>query len=612
MSGAMHVRGPDGEGVWAEAGVGLGHRRLSILDLSQAGAQPMVSASGRYRISYNGEVYNFIELREELRAKGHTFNGGSDTEVVLAAFEEWGVEQSLPRFLGMFAIAVWDGGERRLTLVRDRLGIKPLYYGHVGRDFVFASELKALHRHPEFRPEIDSGALALYLRHNYVPEPQCIFRGLRKLEPGHLVTVSLDDVARGTGESTPRPWWDAGEIWRRAVGNPFQGTYTEAVDELERLLSDAVRLRMIADVPVGALLSGGIDSSLLAALMTRAASGPVRTFTVGFSEESFNEAGHARAVAAHLGCEHTEMTVGPSDLLALIPALPEIWDEPFGDASQVPTHLVYRLLKGRVTVVLSGDGGDELFCGYSRYFWADVWRKAERLPLFLRQTAAGVCSAVPGICRGMAGPTGRKLLWRMGMLRSRTFAEFYQNLVSHHLRPTELMNGGTEPRTALTDPANQLPGADRRRQMMFWDLRSYLPGDILTKADRASMGASVEARVPLLDHRVAEFSASLPSDFLVRGSEGKQPLRTLLHRYVPRELVDRPKQGFGVPIEDWLARDLRSWAEDLLSPGALKASGLFNVERVRGLWRAHLGGDSSRYSLLWNVLMFQAWRTAWA
>lgn len=619
MNGTMAHRGPDGAGVWGAPGVALAHRRLAILDLSEAGRQPMASVSGRYVMSYNGEIYNFLELRRELAALGHAFNGGSDTEVALAAMEQWGVAAATERFAGMFAFAVWDGAEGALWLGRDRLGVKPLYYmplpgaGQGGPGLAFASELKALRTLPEFDPRVNRGALALYLRHGYVPEPYCIHAGVRKLPPGCLARL-----APGGAGPEVRPYWSLREVWLRGVREPFAGGPDEVDAALEPLLARAVAQRMVADVPVGVLLSGGIDSALTAALMAEAAGGaPVRAFTVRFAEAAYDESGHAGAVARALGLEHTVLPVAAADLLALVPSLPELWDEPFADSSQIPTHLIFRKLAGEVVVALTGDGADESFAGYARYGWAANFAALERVPLGLRRLGARACALAPGALFRALGPRGPKLHWRAGLLASRDFPQFYRALVSLLPDPAALLAGGpgagraAEPPTALTDPAWTLPGADRLRQMQAWDLAAYLPGDILVKADRASMGASVEARAPFLDHRVVEFAAALPPAATTSAGRGKQPLRRLLARRLAPALFERPKAGFTLPVELWLGRELRDWAESLLSERALREAGLLAPGPVRALWRRHLAGDTSRHALLWAVLMLQAWHGRW-
>jgi asparagine synthase (glutamine-hydrolysing) len=614
MTRTLAHRGPDGEGAWCAPGVALAHRRLAILDLSPAGAQPMRSASGRFTVTFNGEIYNFRELRAALAGRGHTFTGGSDTEVMLAAFEQWGVRGALPRLAGMFAFGLWDAARGELWLGRDRLGVKPLYYsvlpggGGAQPGLGFASELKALRAAPGFDPALDRAVLPLFLRHGYIPAPGTIYRAARKLPPGCLARFA-------PGDPGPRieAYWDLGEVWRRGAAEPFSGGPGEAAEALEPLLARATRQRMIADVPLGVLLSGGIDSSLVAALMREGASGePVRAFTVGFAEAAYDETPHARAVARALGLEHTVLPVTARDLLDLVPRLPELWDEPFADASQVPTHLVFLRLASEVTVALTGDGADECFAGYARYRWGGYFARLERLPLALRRAAATACAAVPAPALRLLGNRGRKLHWRAGLLASRDFRAFYQGVLSCEPHPGALVRGGGDDGPGLLDAVADQPGADRLRRMQAWDMATYLPDDILVKADRASMGASVEARSPFLDHRVVEFAATLPPAATVAGGRGKQPLRRLLARRLDPGLFERPKAGFTLPVEAWLGGELRQWGEELLSPAALDRVGLLETAPVRRLWARCLAGDGSRHPLLWNVLMLQAWAARWA
>jgi len=603
MTDTLAHRGPDDWDLWRDeaAGVGLGHRRLSILDLSPLGRQPMASASGRFVICFNGEVFNFARLRAELEPLGHAFRGGSDTEVMLAAIEQWGLAAAVQRFVGMFAFALWDAKERTLSLVRDRLGIKPLYYGFAGRDFVFGSELKALRAHPDFDAGLDRGALTLYFRHNYIPAPHSVYAHARKLPAGHILTV------RAGLEPALSRYWDAAEVSARGAAEPFAGTEDEALDGLAALLTDAVGLRMLADVPLGAFLSGGIDSSLVVALMQAQSSRPVRTFSIGFAEERYNEAPHAAAVAKHLGTEHTELMVSERDLLDIVPLLPRFWDEPFADSSQVPTYAVCRLARRHVTVALSGDGGDELFFGYDRYFHAQTWwERLARIPGPLRAAAAGLSRLRPERLAGLVGSFGQRALWRLDAVGIMEFPAFYKRLVSHHPRPAELVRGaGPEARTAIDLVAAE---NDRFRAMSLWDVLTYLPDDILTKVDRASMAVSLEARVPLLDHRVVEFAASLPTAFKIRDGQGKHLLRRLLYRHVPRELVERPKMGFGIPLQKWLPGELRPWAEDVLATGRRQCSDVLDFRQVDRMWAELLSGSQHWTYILWDVLMFLAWR----
>ncbi len=601
MTRRLVHRGPDGHGSWfeRETGVGLGHRRLAILDLSPQGHQPMLSSSGRYVIVYNGEVYNFGKLRAELEDQGQAFRGHSDTEVILAAIECWGLKQGLSRFVGMFAFVLWDRERRRLYLVRDRLGIKPLYYGKINGAFVFASELKALRAYPGFEQPIDRNTLALFLRHNYVPAPYSIYQGIRKLMPGQILSLEVDG---GSGcEYQTDVYWSMTEVAEGGVSEPFTGSSQEAVEELDGLLREAVGLRMLADVPLGAFLSGGIDSSVVVALMQQMSSQSVETFSVGFLEADYNEANYAKAVARHLGTKHTELYVTPNEAMAVVPILPTLYDEPFSDSSQIPTFLVSKLAREHVTVSLSGDGGDELFYGYRRYDNARrVWKTIGWMPTYLRI----------GLGRMLTVAYQR----RRGMLH--TLAEFlsmdgadtlYRRLVSHWKDPASVVLDAEEPVTALTDceACKRLP--DLNNRMMFFDQVSYLPDDILVKVDRASMGVSLEARVPLLDHRVVEFAWCLPLRFKLQRGQGKWILRQVLYRYISPELVDRPKKGFGVPIEIWLRGPLREWAEALLDERRLENEGYFNSALLRKKWQEFQQGKFNWQHYLWDVLMFQAW-----
>ena len=616
MANAIRHRGPDDCGEWvdARAGIALAQRRLSILDLSPEGHQPMASPSGRYVIVYNGEVYNYEQLRAQL--PGFRWRGHSDTEVMLAAFEAWGVERAVRAFIGMFAFALWDTQERQLHLVRDRLGIKPLYYGRCDGTILFASELKALRAHPAFDDSIDGGAVALFMRHNYIPQPYCIYRHFRKLAPGTILTVRL---AEPLGE--PAQYWSAREVAENGVQHPFGGDTEDACDELHKLLLDAIRLRMVADVPLGAFLSGGIDSSTVVALMQAQSTRRVRTFSIGFTETDYNEAPHAAKVARHLGTDHTELYVTAAEAQAVVPKLAQMFDEPFADSSQVPTFLVSALARQHVTVSLSGDGGDELFAGYPRYSLAKkIWRNTGRIPSFAKKAAASGVRAVsanrwnalfqaaapilPG--RWKQRRPGEQMHRFANTLLAPSVEELYRGIVSHW-DPERLVLGTIEPPTALTDPARQAELSDLTYRMMYLDLISYLPDDILTKVDRASMAVSLEARVPLLDHRVVEFAWRLPMSMKVRNGQEKWILRQVLYKYVPRDFVERPKMGFGIPVGEWLSGPLRDWAEDLLNARLLEDQGLLDSDTVRGAWREHLEGRRNWQYHLWDVLMLQAW-----
>lgn len=617
MADAIRHRGPDGDGVWADegAGIALGHRRLSIIDLSETGRQPMVSADGRYVISYNGEVYNFPELRAELEAAGTVFRGTSDTEVVLEAIARWGLAASVKRFVGMFAFALWDRETRTLSLVRDRLGIKPLYYARAEGLFLFGSELKALRACEGWQPALDRGALAAYLRFGYVPAPHTIYRGARKLEPGCILSVAANH------EAAIERYWDLDAVIAAGRKSNDEMGEEEAVDGLERALSQAVAGRMVADVPVGAFLSGGIDSSTVVALMQKHGDRPVRTFTIGFAEADLNEAAHAKAVAAHLGTDHTELYVTPTEALEVIPRLADLYDEPFADSSQIPTFLVSEMTRRHVVVALSGDGGDELFCGYNRYMQG---RKLAPyfayLPRWLRRLGAAGLRGVPpqtwtGLFRAVPArwrpPMAGDKLHKLADVLPDDQLGFYRGLVSHWPRPETIAADVPEPPGIVADPSVAERVPDFVERMQYLDTVTYLPDDILTKVDRASMAVSLEARVPLIDHRVVAFAWSLPMSMKLRGGTGKWLLRRLLDRHVPRELVQRPKAGFAVPLDRWLRGPLRDWAEDLLEEGQLEADGILNAGAVREAWDAHLSGRRNFQSRLWAVLVFQAWKRRW-
>lgn len=617
-------RGPDDQGMWCDknAGVGLAHARLSILDLSSAGYQPMFSGTGRYVITFNGEIYNHLAMRSELEEGGTlpAWRGHSDTETLLAGFDAWGIEASVGKSVGMFAFAVWDRQSSTLTLGRDRLGEKPLYYGWQGNTFLFGSELKALRVHPAFHAEIDRNALALLMRHNAIPAPYSIYQGINKLLPGTLLTVS-----RENRDPRPQRYWDARQVVDDGLSRPFAGSPDDAVGELEKLLSAAVAQQMVADVPLGAFLSGGVDSSTIAALMQAQSSRPVRTFTIGFHEAGYNEAEHAKAVAKHLGTDHTELYVSPQQTLNVIPRLPVLYCEPFADSSQIPTFLVSQLARQHVNVSLSGDAGDELFGGYNRYVLGQrLWGKLSRLPVGMRQSFSRLITRVsPQAWNRLLGPVrslmpaslsqeniGDKLHKGAEVMAANTPAELYRLLVSHWAQPSELILGGIEPPTVLTDPSLQPRTDNFIHQMMALDLLTYLPDDILCKVDRAAMGVSLETRVPFLDHRVVEFAWRLPLSYKLRDDVGKWPLRQVLYKYVPKELIERPKMGFGVPIDSWLRGPLRDWAEVFLNESLLRQEGYFNPAPIRQKWAEHLSGKRNWQYHLWDVLMFQSWLQA--
>ena len=622
MSETLDHRGPDDAGSWVDekSGLAMGHRRLSILDLSSRGHQPMESFRGRYVIAYNGEIYNFKELRQELENQVR-FKTECDTEVILAAISEWGIEEALLRFNGMFAFVLWDKRDKRLFIARDRIGIKPLYYGIQDGVLYFSSELKAIRANPLFKPILDKDALSLFFRYSYIPAPYSVYKNIRKLGEGRYLAVDSD---LGIKESC---YWDALKITENGIAEPVQGPEEEVVNDLEDLLSDAVGKRMMADVPLGAFLSGGIDSSCVTALMQKQSGVPVKTFTVGFYEDSYNEAGSAGKVARHLGTEHTELYVTPEEIRGVIPRLADMYDEPFSDSSQIPTFLISKLTRNYVTVSLSGDGGDETFGGYNRYAWADrIWGKAEGMPFFAKTAASKVIKSIsPGRWDAVSRKAsslmprifnhrlfGEKLHKLADVLTAGSENELYRGLTSHWKRPADLVLGAKEPDLALP-PRENITGSipDFAERMMYMDLVTYLPGDILTKVDRASMAVGLEARVPFLDHRIVEFSKRLPISYKIRNGRSKWVLRRILHKYVPEELMDARKGGFGIPIDDWLKGPLKAWAEDLLNEKDMKKDAILDPESVSRMWEQHLSGKKNRHHHLWSVLMFQAWKRRW-
>ncbi len=613
---AIAHRGPDSQGLWVdpEAGVGLGHLRLAIVDLSPAGHQPMVSACDRYQIVYNGEIYNHAALRRDLEEAGHAppWRGSSDTEVLLAGVTAWGLEDTLARAEGMFAIALWDRKDRTLTLARDRLGEKPLYYGWQGTAFLFGSELKALRAHPAFQGTVRRDALTAMLRHGHVPEDLTIYTGVHKLRPGEMATLS---------QSTPEPhrqfYWDGGAVATAPKG-PAPSDQ-EAIDQLEALLLDAVGNQMMSDVPLGAFLSGGIDSSTIVGLMQHLSDRPVHTFSIGFHEARYNEAEFAKAIAKHLGTHHTELYVGDNDLRDVIPALPVMYDEPFADSSQIPTHLVARLAREHVTVALSGDGGDELFGGYDRYRQGASFLKILRaLPQPLRSLGAGAIRAVPARVLNTLmepirptpqgkEPNGQRLHRIANYARSRNVDELHRKMVSVWRFPEAAVINGTNPPSILADHLPLRGGLTDIERMMQLDMLAYMPDDILAKVDRATMAVALESRAPLLNHRVAAFIWPLPINMKIRDGKSKWLLRQVLYRHVPRELIERPKMGFEVPIGLWLRGGLRDWAEALIAPDRLAREGFLESVLIRQMWDQHQQGSHNWGLQLWNVLMFQAW-----
>jgi asparagine synthase (glutamine-hydrolysing) len=595
MEGAMVHRGPDASGTHLspDGKTGLSHRRLSILDLTETGSQPMASADGSMILCYNGEVYNFREIREELETKGHRFRGGSDTEVILAACREWGVREAVSRFIGMFAFALWDERAGRLHLVRDRLGIKPLFLARAPGLMLFASELKALMACPSFSREVDRAALQYFLEFQYVPAPHSIFRGARKILPGHIITIAAD------GTETDQVYWDLFDHWKAGDAPPrAEGEYLE---ELSSLLVSSIRYRLISDVPLGAFLSGGIDSSLTAALMQKAASGPVKTFSIGFLEKGYDESGYAREVARHLGTDHREKMCTPAEALALVRMIPEAYDEPFADSSAIPTMLVSEFTRRHVTVSLSGDGGDELFCGYPRYDWVRQGAVVQGIPGFLRRPLASLLARIPvhRIQRGaesiLHDDPAEMYFHTVGIFERRRIGEIVPQVVD---------DAGLSYFRTFRDPR----GGGIVERAMATDIRTYLVDDILAKVDRASMAFSLEARVPLLDHRVVEFAARLPMEYKVRGRETKYLLRKVLYSRVPRELIERPKMGFGIPVNRWLRNELRPLLDEYLNGERVRREGFLRPEGVDRVVREHLSGRRDHQYRLWALLVFAMWR----
>lgn len=633
MSAQIRHRGPDDDGTWADekCGIAFGFRRLAVIDLSEAGHQPQLSHDDRFVVVFNGEIYNHQALREEIATSGDSpaWIGRSDTETLLAGFTRFGVASTLERTVGMFAMAIWDRADRVLHLARDRFGEKPLYYGWTRDGFVFGSELNALRHFPGFDNGIDPDTLALYMQFSCVPAPYSIYRDVYKLQPGCLLTLPLQSAPHRPAEALFAPaqhgalridrFWSLPDIAREGLNAPLRDD-DDAVDRLEHVLTDAVRLQSIADVPLGALLSGGVDSSLIVALMQTQSPGRVKTFTIGFDEHGFDEAKHAAAVARHLGTDHEELYVTPREAQDVIPRLPEFYSEPFGDSSQIPTHLVSRMARRYVTVALSGDGGDELFGGYTRYVWGrKVWDALRAVPHPVRRGLGATLQAVPQslfdrageiaparIRFSQLGDKAHKLGRRLGAVRS--IDDLYRQLVTTWPESSHLVVGG-RPLPTMLDRAEEISGIDDPIQrMMAWDAVTYLPDDILHKVDRASMAVSLETRAPFLDHRVAQIAWRLPLHMKVRGGTGKWALRQVLYRHVPRELIERPKMGFAVPIDSWLRGPLRAWAEDLLDENRLREEGVLDPAAIRRKWQEHVSGKADRRQDLWPVLMYQAWR----
>lgn len=621
MSVTLHHRGPDDNGFWVDEkhGLGLAHRRLSIQDLSPLGHQPMHSANKRFTIIYNGEIYNFIELRETLIKEGYSFRGDSDTEVMLVAFTAWGIQKSLENFTGMFAFALWDRHKHTLTLARDRLGEKPLYYGWQNKTFLFGSELKALRIHHDWQNDIDRDAITLLLRHNYIPSPYSIFKGIAKLLPGTFLT--LDVKTRNTVINT---YWSLKETYEYGIRNPIRDDPKEIVNMLEKHLQASIRRQMISDVPIGAFLSGGIDSSTIVALMQSISTSRVKTFTMGFNENDFNEAKYAKAISQRLGTDHTEMYVSTREALEVIPDLPHIYDEPFADSSQIPTYLISRLARQRVTVSLSGDGGDELFCGYTRYFKMQRrWHALQQNPKLFRLIAGNLINKIPeSLLDKSLGfllknfsernhyQAGERAHARAGFMLQQSLQLAYQQDISYW-RNDNVVIDAKEPEYALNDKKVNLSQGPILQQLQYLDALCYLPDDILVKVDRAAMGNSLETRIPLLDHNIVEFAARIPPAVNTLHAGGKWPLRQILNKYIPQEMIERPKMGFAVPINSWIKGPLSEWAEDLLNESRVKKDGIFDANKVNRKWDAHKLGIADNSFQLWGILMFQAWHANW-
>jgi asparagine synthase (glutamine-hydrolysing) len=625
MCDTLRHRGPDSSGIWVDesSGIALGHRRLSILDLSESGHQPMVSHSGRYIIVLNGEIYNFKSIRREIEGSGYIFKSNSDTEVALSAIERWGFADALSRFNGMFAFALWDRKERVLRLVRDRLGEKPLYYGWSGKSFIFASELKALRKHPDFEVEVNREALALYLKYAYIPAPYSIYMGIYKLLPGMVLTLS--NFTAGFLPA-PEPYWSAKASLEDGIRNRFKGSKTDALKELDSLLKDAINMRLNSDVPLGVFLSGGIDSSLVTALMQAQSSRPVKTFTIGFCEKTYNEAQKSARIAEYLGTEHTELFVRPQDSLEVIPQLADIYDEPFADSSAIPTFLISKLTRSYVTVALSGDGGDEVFGGYNRYFWAPgIWNKIKSLPYPLRDAGGRFLHVLPVRAWDYLGKAvscffpenmkqqncGYKIHKLASLLDAINQQELYGKLVSFWPNSFSLVKNTSGASLSGVNNKNDLKPLSFSEWMMYNDLITYLPDDILVKVDRASMAVSLETRAVFLDHRVVEFAFSLPAEMKVYGNTGKLLLRDLLTQYLPNRLFDFQKMGFALPLDSWLRGPLRPWAESLLDEKKIRSEGFFNPEPIRKKWQEYLSGKRNWQYHIWIILMFQAWKDKW-
>ena len=633
MSATLIHRGPDDSGTWVneESGIAFGHQRLSIVDLSSVGHQPMISPCGKFSVIFNGEIYNHLQLREKLNNSKYkqSWRGHSDTETLVSAFSQWGIEKTLNQLVGMFAIAVWNIKTKKLYLIRDRFGEKPLYYGWSNGIFLFGSELKALRSYKGFNNEIDRSSLSLYMQYMYVPSPYSIFKDIYKLDPGCILEIDSIGAMQSPKQITSftfnskgvgiKQWYSLSDIVKNSQNNLITDE-NEAVELLEKTLLESVQSQLISDVPLGAFLSGGIDSSVIVSLMQKVSKKPVETFTIGFEESAFNEAIYAKEVAKYLGTDHHELYVTASDAFKVIPHLPTLYDEPFADSSQIPTYLVSKLAKQKVTVSLSGDAGDELFGGYNRYLWGSrIWSKAKWIPPNLRSIVGGVIQklpvsewdklghSLPNKYRvSSMGDKAHRMAHRLKTVKN--LDDMYHSLVTEGYREESLVvNDGLVLETKV-DNYNIISSiSESEQRMMLWDSLTYLPDDILTKVDRAAMGVSLETRIPFLDHRVAELAWRLPLEMKIKNGEGKWPVRQVLYKYVPRELIERPKAGFAVPVGQWIRGPLREWASDLLDETRIQREGYFNPKLVKELWEQHLSGRHDWTPRLWAILMFQAW-----
>jgi len=618
MAEKLNHRGPDDTGTWIDSskGIALAHTRLSILDLSDAGHQPMLSESGRYVLIFNGEIYNHLDMRENLTKE---WIGHSDTETILASVEAVGIEKTLQNAVGMFSIVIWDTVENVLTLARDRMGEKPLYYGFQGHTLLFSSELKAMKEHPEFVGEIDRDVLCLYLRHSYVPAPFSIYKGINKLTQGTYIQYKLVDNQISSLTSEPVPYWKLAEVVIKGSQEPFTGTDSEAIDLVENQLKKSIKDQMISDVPLGAFLSGGVDSSLIVALMQNQSDKPIKTFSIGFNEKGYDEAIYAKKVAEHIGTEHTEHYVSWEDAMNVIPELANMYDEPFADSSQIPTYLVSKIARRNVVVSLSGDAGDELFCGYNRYLFSDKWKHIQRIPFSLRNLAGKTLRVIKpstidnvfkflGKYRVVPANMGEKVEKLTSYLENvKTSDDLYYSFVSNSINPLDVVLNAKEPATWLTKTFGKAVSKDTKTNMMYLDAMTYLPDDILVKVDRAAMANSLETRVPFLDHRIIGLAFSLPMKMKLRNKTTKWILRQVLYKYVPKELIERPKAGFSIPVGEWIKGPLREWAEELINKERLDNEGYFDSEYIHAKWQEHLTGKRNWTDFLWAVLMFQLW-----